>query len=284
MRILRDPGAGDSAGGGGNAPAVMAYDVKTMAPAEFASEPSLANIKSVQDLTKGYINAQKLIGAKRIALPGEKASDAEWGQFYDSIGRPKTSTEYEMPDVKVDESLKIDDKRLAAAKQKFHDMGLTPRQAKELMSYYMGTMNEQVTGVKTQAATQAAAAVDALKQEWGEKYELNVEVAKSVLKKYGDQELLTYLDTSGMGNNTKLITLLHKIGVSVMEDRQRGGKGGNNPLNLNDQARATQEIETLKTDVEFQKALNDARSPAHKGAVQRWTSLFAVAHPGKEQD
>jgi hypothetical protein len=83
-----------------------------------------------------------------------------------------------------------------------------------------------------------------------------------------------------MGNNVALIKLLNKFGTAILEDKDRGGNGSG--LELTDQTRAAHEIENLKQNTEFQKILNDARAPGHKEAVQRWTNLFAAAHPGKE--
>jgi hypothetical protein len=283
-RPLRDAGAGGS-GGGGGIDGGSPFNVATMAPEDIRGEPSLAAIKTVQDLAKGYVSAQKLIGAKRIAIPGENAQPAEWEAFYNQIGRPETSDKYEMPDaktLKIDESLKIDEAKFKGFQKKMHELGLTSKQARGIMETYMTSMNEGVVGARGAQEKVANEAITTLKGEWGDNFQANVDVANSVLKKFGDESLLKYLEGTGMGNNVQLVKLLHKVGSAVLEDKDRGGSGGG--LDLNDQTRAIHEINQLKTDADFQKALNDARHAGHRGAVDRWTKLFAVAYPGKQEE
>lgn len=254
-----------------------------MAPEDLRAEPSLAAIKTVQDLAKGYVSAQKLIGAKRTAIPGDNATDAQWGEFFNAVGRPDSPDKYEVPDVKVDDSLKPNADRLKLVQKKMHDLGFTPKQARGIMEYYMTSMNEQFLASKAATETQSSAATAGLKQEWGEKFDTNVDIAKGVIRKFAGADgdaFLTYLDQSGMGSNVQLIKFLHKVGSAVLEDKDRGNSGANN-LPLNDQSRATIEIESMKGDEEFQKALQDARHPAHKSAVDRWIKTHSAAHPGK---
>lgn len=274
MIILRDPGTGDQSGGGNT--------FITTLPEEFRKEPSLQSFKDVASLAKSYVEAQKLIGAKRIALPGEKASDVEWEAFYNQIGRPDTFDKYEVPDVKMEEGLAPDAKKLEAVKQHFHKLGLTTKQARGVMEYYMNSVNEGAKGSKAASEAQAQAQIQALRQEWGDKFDVNVDIARSVIKKFGGEnheEVLKFLDSSGLGNNAQLVKLMHSIGASVMEDSARRGGGGSG-LPLNDASRAAQEIEVLKTDADFQKALGDARHVGHRAAVDRWTNLHKAAYQG----
>lgn len=270
MIILRDPAAGE--GGGGNA-------FLATLPPEFQKEPSLQTFKDAGTLAKSYIEAQKLIGAKRIALPGEKATDAEWDSFYAQIGRPDTSDKYEVPDVKMEDGLTPDAKKLETVKQHFHKLGLTGKQARGVMEYYMNSLNESAKASKAANGQQSQAQIQSLREQWGDKFDSNVDLARSVIKKFGGDnhaEILKHLDASGLGNNATLVRLMHSIGASIMEDTARRGDGGGLPVN--DATRAIQEIEVLKTDAEFQKALGTASHVGHRAAVDRWTNLHRAAH------
>ena len=276
-----DSGAGGEGGGGGGAAQPPALDINTL-PEELRKEPSLAAIKDIHSLAKGYVNAQKLIGAKRIALPAADAGDQAWNDFYSAIGRPEAPDKYEMPKVEVHESLKPDEKKMTEVKGLFHKLGLTPKQASGIMEYYMQSSDSVVRSQLSQAEQQSQASTAELKQEWGDKFDANLDVAKAVIKKFGDEKFLTYLEGSGMGNNAQLIRVLNKVGMAMMEDVSRGGGAGGD-LNLTDQSRAVAEIDRLKGDAEFQKSLHDVRNPGHNAAVQRWTNLFAAAYPGKSE-
>lgn len=277
IRILRD--AGDQGGGGA---AQYPLNMEQHVPQEFRSEASLQGIKDIPTLVKGYVSAQRMIGAARTVVPSANSTPAEWNEFYNKIGRPETPDKYGMPDIQVDASLKPDAQKFAAVQKMFHEAGLTPKQASSVMSYYMKSMNDNLTSTRGATETASKAEVDSLKSEWGDKFDSNVDIAKATAKKFGDEKLFNYLETSGMGNNAPLIKFLHKIGSAVLEDGDRGG--GTGDIDLNGQTRAVREIDSLKTDKEFQEALGNARHPGHAAAVARWTGLFASAYPGVQSE
>lgn len=252
-------------------------------PEDIRAEPSLATIKDVPTLAKSYVHAQKLIGAKRLVAPQENWNGQQWDEFFDAVGRPKAATEYEVPTIPdLDPDVKIDDAQRTATLGELHKLGLTKKQAAGVLSLYLKSIDGQVKGAKTKMRTEADAGTNALKQEWGDKFDANVDVARSVIKKFaGDKadELVKWLDASGMGNNVHLARLLFSVGKAVQEDHRRGGGTGDLPMG--DQARATQEIEQLRLDKNFQEALGSANHQGHRAAVERWVNLHAAAYPGK---
>jgi hypothetical protein len=254
-------------------------------PEDLRAEPSLATIKDVGTLAKGYVNAQRLIGAKRLVAPQDSWGESQWNEFYDGIGRPKTPTDYKLPDVKLEEGVALDDTRKAATLAHLHKLGLTQRQATGVLEHYLNSVNEDVKSTRTKVSAASTSAEAALKQEWGDKFDTNLDIARSVIKKFGGEqatEMSAWLEASGLGNNVNLVRLFHKIGSEFQEDQRR--EGGQDTLPLGDQARAVQEIEQLKMDKDFQSALGDARNPGHKPALDRWLALYKVAFPGKEAE
>lgn len=254
-------------------------------PQELRSEPSLASFKDIGSLAKSHVEAQKLIGAARVAIPGEKATDAEWDAFYNKIGRPETIDKYETVELKDEKGnvlYKPDDNERAELMKHFHKIGLTARQAKAMQEYSLKYFHQHQSKTAAEKEQASAAAINGLKQEWGDKFDVNVDTAKSVIKKFGGDkadEILGYLNESGLGNNVPLIKLFAAIGGSVMEDTTR--RGIDHGLPINDVSRAKNEIDTLMADDEFQKALGTANHPGHQAAVDRWFNLHKVAHPGQ---
>ena len=251
-------------------------------PEDVRSDPSISKFKDVGSLAKSYVNAEKLIGMKRVAAPQDNWTEAQWNEFYNAVGRPETIDKYEIPaDIKLEEGLKFDDDMMKGVRTELHKAGLTGKQFKSTMALFMNYMNNQVKTAKTSNESSAATAINALKGEWGDKYEMNVDLARSVLKKFdGGEEMQKYVEGS-MGNNLPLIKFLAKVGAQFMESQGKGGKGD---LPIRDETRAKSEIENLKTDKDFQEALGSARHPGHKAAVDRWLSLHATAHPGKQTE
>lgn len=113
-------------------------------PEEFRSDASLKDIKSMEGLVKGFINSQKMIG-DRIVIPGEDATDEQWGGFYDKIGRPKDFNDY---DLAVNEELELSEERLLKMKEMMFKAGLNPRQAKTLTEMYFGDLTDERAGLE----------------------------------------------------------------------------------------------------------------------------------------
>lgn len=278
MIILRDGDPGGGGGGGGG------NDFVSALPETLRSEPSLQSFKDVGGLAKSYVEAQKLIGANRVAIPGEKASQAEWEAFYNKIGRPESVDKYErfeLKDEKGNVLFKGDDKEHTELMKFFHSVGLTNRQAKAIQEYSAKYFHGKQSESSAAAAAASNAEIQKLREAWGDKFDVNVDTARAVIKKFGGdeaEEITKFLDSSGLGNNVPLIKLLNSIGSSILEDR--GNRGGGD-LDLNDKSRAMNEIATLKGDKNFQEALNSAQHPGHQEAVNRWMNLFKIAYPGK---
>jgi len=49
----------------------------------------------MNEMAKGLINAQAVIGKKGIIKPGENATPEEMGAYFNSLGRPTESSMYE---------------------------------------------------------------------------------------------------------------------------------------------------------------------------------------------
>jgi hypothetical protein len=242
------------------------------------SEPTIRNVPDVPTLAKNYINAEKLIGAKRFAIPGKDAPPEAWNEVFSALGRPESHEKYSPANVKPVDGLTVDEVAMQEAKQTFHKLGLSDSQARGIMDFYVGGLNKNHTTVSESIQTQRAQATEALRNDWGVKFDSNMEIAKAALKQFGGDEVYKELE-SGLGNNLGLIKMLHKIGTNLMEDRARGGSqsGG---FQVSGATEAQSQIETLKSDIEFQKALNDNRHAGHKGAVDRWMDLHRKAFVG----
>ena len=264
FRQLYDPVAG---GGGGTPPPPV--DWKATLPDDLKAHASLATVKDVNDLAKGYVYAQQLIGAKRIALPGEKATDAEREEFFKAIGRPETLDKYTEGTVKPREGLAIDQAGLAKAKEQMFKLGLTDAQQKGIMDFYLSGLNESHEKLTGSIETSKVQAEEALRKDWGDRYDVNLGIAKNVLTHFADADVATEL-SGAIGNNPGLIRMLHKFGETLGEDKILSKKFA---AESGTPAAAQARIMELHKDEAFQKALNDNTDPGHKNAVELWTQV-----------
>lgn len=268
----------DASGGGGQAGAIQPvtgggtpppYNWRNDIPAEFKASPSLTTIKDVPDLIKGFVNAQSLIGMKRIALPPDNASEAQLSEFYTAIGRPDTVDKYSAASVKPAEGMTYDEAGLKEARNLFHSIGLTDKQQQKIMDFYVGGMNKAHVDMIKSLESGKHEAEGALRKEWGTSYDANLGLVKEVLRHYGDEAVAKELDTV-IGNNVGLIRMLHKFGKTLSEDTS-----SKNRLQIREgtPAAAQQRISELKQDAAFMAALDDRRNPGHDAAVETWTAI-----------
>jgi hypothetical protein len=242
------------------------------------SEPTIKSVPDVPTLAKNYLNAEKLIGAKRLAIPSASSTAAQWGEVWQALGRPESHDKYSAATVKPVDGLNIDNAALDEARKTFHTLGLNDSQAKGILDFYIGGLNKNHTTLVSQMDADRATATEALRKDWGDKYDANMEISKNALRHFGGEDVFKELE-AGLGNHTGLIRMLHKIGGTLLEDRARGGSAGGS-FNVSGQTGAIQEIETLKQDSEFMKAMNDKTHAGHNGAVARWMDLHRKAYPG----
>jgi len=276
--ILRDPGTGDTGGGGGGVPpggTPPLNDFVKSLPVDLQVEKSLHNVDSVATLAKGFVHAQKLIGAKRVAVPEASWSEGQNNEFYDAIGRPKTAGDYVPPKIEGLPEIKLDDPRWKQTAEALHKAGLTQRQADTVLNRYLADQVDGMKAAKTASENARLTAETALKTEWGDKYDVNLNLAKATVTKFGDANLMAYINEQG-GNDPRLIKSLARIGAAMMEDKSRGGQAADG-LQITDQTRASQEIDRLKLDKDFQAAFMNKGHAGHKAAVQQWMNLHKVA-------
>lgn len=262
MKLLLDPNPG---GGGGT-------DWKATLPEDLRASPSLADIQDIPSLAKSFVNAQSLIGRKRLPLPEKNWGDKEWDDLYGQLGRPQTPDKYGVPEFQFEEGLSVAPELVDKAKLQFHKLGLSERQAKGILEFYFGMENDRYKETKGTSTSERSAAEEALKKQYGDKYDSKLALAKSAIAKFGDQEgqFLKYLDESKLGNDPRLVAFLVKVAETLNED-STGNPGSSLPIP--DKEKAKLEIANLKMDKEFM----DAFLKGSKPHVDKWNELHSMA-------
>lgn len=234
--------------------------------------------EAIAQLGKGYAHAQRMIGTARLEAPRDDWKPEQWKKFYAQLGTPEKPEDYGIPEFKFAEGLQIVPEKMKAWQAKFQELGFSKKQASELMKHYF----EDVNGGHVSAMEASNAAKlegeKALRQEFGDKYDTKLDIARAVVKQHGSEEFVKFLGESGLANSPDMIRFLSKIGGLMLEDRAAGGDGGGLPLGT--RAQAEQDIGTLKGDKDFQAALNDRYNPGHQAAVDRWLNLHKIAAEG----
>lgn len=216
--------------------------------------------KDPSDAITGYINLEKFLGADKagrgLVLPKDDATPDEWGQVYDRLGRPKSADEYKLP---VPEGDTGEFAKVAAGK--FHELGLTAKQAESLANWYNEQSQAMATSRMNQAGVNAEQQMAQLQQEWGKEYDTNIEAGRRAARQFGvgEEMLVKMEDALGTGEMLKFFA---KIGRGMGEDSFVSGEGSGK-FGMSPEA-ARVRINQLKTDPEWTaKYLNgnaDARA------------------------
>ena len=112
------------------APSVLIDDTDTTSPAtdwkdqlpdDLKGHQALENISDVGVLAKTMIHAQSMVGAEKIAVPGKWATDDDWDQVWNKLGRPEDATGYELD---LGEGAEPDAEFIDSFRQAAHGAGL----------------------------------------------------------------------------------------------------------------------------------------------------------------
>jgi hypothetical protein len=225
--------------------------------------------KDPSSVVDSYRNLEKVHGVPRerlLKLP-EKAEDAEWGEVYNRLGRPSKADDYQLP---VPEGDKGEFAKIAGGK--FHELGLTKDQGQKLAKWWNDSLSQNKQTFEAQRTQALEGELNALKQEWGQAYDQNVNIARKAMTTFGisNEKIESLEKTTGF---TDLMKLLHGIGSKIGEDQfisgdSKAGFGTMTP------SAAESEIRTLRNDQSFVKDLLAKKADA----VKRWDQLHQWAY------
>jgi hypothetical protein len=249
-------------------------------PADLRDNPSLRSINDIPSLAKSYVHAQSLVGADKVVIPKDNASQEEWSNFFSKVGRPGNANDYKLGRPENFPEQYFDADMNNHMMQVFHESGLSSKQAKLLHSKYMEYVNTRINQNTQQAQQQSEQAIAALKQQYGPDFNVRVAAAQRAIQRFGSQELISYLDKSGLGNNPELIKLFSNVGMSLTESRADGS--GDSSFGGVSPTQAQAELDQLRADKDFIKQLTDKSVLGHKEAAKKWQQLHAIAFPAEQ--
>lgn len=256
-----------ASGGSGN-------EFLNMIPEELREHPSISPIKDVENLARSYVNAQRLIGADKIAVP-VNPTDEDLDRIYDRLGRPESPSDYgiEVDGNVVTEELATNYADIA------HKLRLTPDQAKGVLDYYKSSVEQ--SGAQSLELAEAAKeqTVESLRSEWGRAFDQKVEAAAKVAQEFADPEMfnITLADGSKLGDNAEFIKAFAKIADFRQSVTSEDTVAEMSQSSVMTPATAQAEIDAIMNDRSH--AYWDRKNPiARNKAVERMQHLMEQLH------
>lgn len=175
----------------------------------------LVKFGKIGDLAKSYTELEAKLG-RSVTLPGKDAQAEEVQAFYEKLGKPQSAEKYELPK---------DDMNFSEIAFKNN---LTVDQAKAVYEA-MNSYGQSVLNQQMQLQTQTAKATDeALRAQWGDKYQEKVSFMQKGLSNFGGKPLYDLLSSTGVIYSKEIADLFIQLGEISTESAttSRGVAGG----------------------------------------------------------
>lgn len=175
---------------------------------------SLLKYNNINDLIKGFVNANKLIGKKQeqIFRPGADATDEQRKAWREHLGVPEKADDYQVPDEYKET---VDAESFKEFAQFAHEHNIPADTMQELLRFqerYAAKLNE-VNAKRIEE--QAKEARKYFQAEWGGLYERNFNLLKDGLVRAGID--IESPEMSGALNNPFILSALFDK-ISSMQD------------------------------------------------------------------
>jgi hypothetical protein len=239
---------------------------------EYRTNPNIEKFTEIDALAKSYINAVSMIGTDKIPLPGKTATDEQWNEVYNKLGRPESADKYQLQ-LKTD-AAQIDESAIKGFAENAHKLGLNNKQAQGILEFYKSTIEQSAKDMNVTMESAQANAANELRKEWGRSYDENLQRASSIAKTYLEPELLDtpLRDGSRLGDNPKIIKAFANIAKVMSEDKILGAES----TSINQPRDLEKEISDLTTD--RNGAYWNKTHPNHMKVVNQVLALRELLH------
>jgi len=234
---------------GADTPAPHQSTWKDSISEEFRKDPNIEKFTEIDALAKSYINATKMIGQDKIAIPTNNSTQEAWDEAYNKLGRPESAAKYVL-DIKS-ETVSIDENAIKTFAEESHKLGLNNKQAQGILEYYKNNMEGSAQQSKIDIETAQAQAEQHLRQEWGRDYDGKRSQAAAVAKANMPGVLdLVLQDGTRVGDNLEIIRGFSKIASMLSEDKMVTTESEN--------------VDSVKNiEQEISQMMNDKAHPYH---------------------
>ena len=189
---------------------------------EFREDPNISKFTEIDALAKSYINATRMIGQDKVAVPNQNSTDDQWSEVYDKLGRPESPDQYKL-DVKS-EVVPLDEGTIKSFAENAHKLGLNNKQAQGILEYYKNSMEGSAQQAQIDTETAQANAEAELRKEWGRSFDENIKKAGAVAKANMNPEILDMQlkDGTRLGDHPAVIKGFANIANLMSEDKMIG--------------------------------------------------------------
>ena len=205
----------------------VAKSWKEAIPEDLRNDPNISKFTELEALAKSYINATRMIGQDKVAVPNNNSTDDQWNEVYNKLGRPESPDKYKL-EVKSD-VVPLDDGAIKSFAENAHKLGLNNKQAQGILEFYKESMEGSVQQSKVDTETAQANAESQLRKEWGRAFDDNIKRAGAVAKANMNPQILDMelKDGTRLGDHPEVIKGFANIANLLSEDKLVGTESEN---------------------------------------------------------
>tara|TARA_S200002703_G_scaffold14163_1_gene12212 strand:+ start:72 stop:935 length:864 start_codon:yes stop_codon:yes gene_type:complete len=197
----------------------VAKSWKEAIPEDLRNDPNISKFTELEALAKSYVNATRMIGQDKVAVPNNNSTEDQWNEVYDKLGRPESPDKYKL-EIKSD-VVPLDEGAIKSFAENAHQLGLNNKQAQGILEYYKNSMEGSAQQNQIDMETAQANAEQELRKEWGGNYEANIKKAGAVAKANMDANILDMQlkDGTRLGDHPSIIKGFANIANLMSEDK-----------------------------------------------------------------
>ena len=186
---------------------------------EYRADPNIEKFTEIDALAKSYINATRMIGQDKVAVPNENSTDDQWNEIYGKLGRPESPDKYKLE--VQSETVPLDENTVKQFAENAHKLGLNNKQAQGVLEYYKNSMEGSLQQARIDTETAQANAEQELRKEWGRSYDENIKKAGAIAKANMSEDILNMelKDGTRIGDHPAVIKGFASIANLMSEDK-----------------------------------------------------------------
>jgi len=186
---------------------------------DLRNDPNISKFTELEALAKSYVNATRMIGQDKVAVPNNNSTEDQWNEVYNKLGRPESPDKYKL-EVKSD-VVPLDESAIKSFAENAHQLGLNNKQAQGILEFYKNSMEGSAQQNQVDMETAQAQAEQELRKEWGSNYESNIKKAGAVAKANMDANILDMQlkDGTRLGDHPAIIKGFANIANLMSEDK-----------------------------------------------------------------
>jgi len=238
-------------------------------PAEIRGEGALKNFNGADGgakLAKSYLNLNQAFSSRSMADAPVPGDDAGRRAVLAKLGAapPESADKYNLPDKPSAKALR----------DVFHRHGLSAKQAEGLFADMDGGETRAVADRAARLTARKADAEKALRTEWGQQYDANMELAKRGAESFLGKEFRELMEATGFDSHPDMRKLLYGAGRALKEGTMLTGAGPAGGLNSAAAIRAERtKVETEMATLQKQTGF-DPVNPAFQAVLARRAELL----------